>query len=405
VRPRYWVPLLVLAAAGAIAWRIDKWKSQPPEVPFAHAVRETIVSVVPTNGKVEPVESAIAHAERSGAVEEILIQLRQHVTKGDELLRLDASDAQADRDSAEARIAQIRTQLEVIANGGSSTERARLESDLATTQANLDHARTDYQNAQRHQSEGIATGVEVAAKKQKVDELEVQLEGLRDQKAALVAPTDRASAEARLREAQSALGLAETRISQSVVRAPIDGEVYQFDLKRGSYLNTGDTVAMIGSLDRVNVKVYVDERDLRRVKRGMPVRITWDALAGREWTGVVNKLPTEVTALATRQVGAVECLIDNPKRELLPGANVNVEIRAESVENALTIPKEALRNEKGQEGVYVLRGDLIQWQAVKLGLDNTTRTQVTNGLNDGDSVALLFEKPLRDGMPVVPVVP
>ena len=402
---RYWVTLVVLAAAGVTAWRIDKWKSQPPEVPFARVARETIVSAVPTNGKVEPVESAIAHAERSGPVQEILIQLRQHVVKGDELLRLDASDALADRDSAEARIAQIRTQLEVISNGGPSADRARLESDLASTQQSLDHAHTDYRNAQRYQSEQIATAVEVAARKQKVDELEVQLKGLKEQKAALVAPTDRASAEARLREAQSAQRLAEKRISQSVVRAPIDGEVYQFDLKRGSYLNAGDTVAMIGRLDRVNVKVYVDERDLGRVTKGMPVRITWDALPGREWKGVVNKLPTEVTALGTRQVGAVECLIENPKRELLPGTNVNVEIRAESVDNALTVPKEALRNEKGQEGVYVLRGDLIRWQAVKLGLDNTTRTQVTSGLTDGDSVALLVEKPLKDGMLVVPVNP
>jgi HlyD family secretion protein len=405
MRLRYWVLLIVLAGAGVAAWQIDRWKSQPPEIPFTHVVRETIVSVVPTNGKVEPVESAIAHAERSGAVEEILIQQGQHVAKGDELLKLDASDAIAEREGAESRIAQIRTQLEVISDGGSSAERARLESDLATAQVNLDHARTDYQDAQRRQAEQIVTKAEVAVRKQKVDELEVQVKGLKDQKAALVAPTDRASAEARLRDAQATLKLADVKLSQSVVRAPIDGEVYQFDLKRGSYLNAGDTVAMIGRLDRVNVKVYVDERDLGRVMKGMPVRITWDALSGREWKGVVNKLPSQVTALGTRQVGEVVCLIENPKRELLPGTNVNVEIRAESVENALTIPKEALRNEKGQEGVYVLGGNVIRWQQVRLGIDNTTRTQVTSGLNDGDAIALLSEKPIKDGMLVQPLFP
>jgi HlyD family secretion protein len=405
VKLRYWVLLIVLAGAGVGAWQIDKWKSRPPEVPFGHVVRETISSEVPTNGKVEPVESAIAHAERSGAVEEILIQLGQHVAKGDELLKLDASDAVAEREAAESRIAQIRTQLEVISNGGSSADRARIDSDLATAQVSLDHARTDYQDAQRRQAEQIATKAEVAVRKQKVDDLEVQIKGLKEQKSALVAPTDRASAEARLRDAQATLKLADVKLSQSVVRAPIDGEVYQFDLKRGSYLNAGDTVAMIGRLDRVNVKVYVDERDLGRVMKGMPVRITWDALSGREWKGVVNKLPTQVSALGTRQVGEVVCLIENPKRELLPGTNVNVEIRAESVENALTIPKEALRNEKGQPGVYVLRGNVIRWQGVGLGIDNTTRTQVISGLNDGDAVALLAEKPLKDGMPVQPVFP
>ena len=402
---RYWLPLLLLIGAGVSAWQIDKWKSRPPEIPFTHVVRETITSVVPTNGKVEPVESAIAHAERAGAVEEILIQPGQHVAKGDELLRLDASEAQAEREAAEARISQIRTELDVIANGGRSADLARLNSDLDHTQLSLDQARAEYQKYQGMLDKKVVTGMEVSTRKQKVDELAVQLKGLKEQKSALVAPTDRASAEARLRDAQSALKLAETRVSQSVVRAPIDGEVYQFDLKRGSYLNAGDTVAMIGRLDRVNVKVYVDERDLGRVVKGMPVRITWDALSGRDWMGVVNKLPTQVTALGTRQVGEIVCLIENPKRELLPGTNVNVEIRAESAENALTIPKETLRNQNGQEGVYVLRGDLIQWQTVTLGVGNTTRTQVTSGLKEGDPVALLVEKTLKDGMMVQAVFP
>jgi HlyD family secretion protein len=104
------------------------------------------------------------------------------------------------------------------------------------------------------------------------------------------------------------------------------------------------------------------------------VRITWNALSEREWMGVVNKLRTQVTALGTRQLGEIVCLIENPKGGLLPGTNVNVEIRAESAENVLTIPKKPLRNQNWQEGVYVLRGDLIQWQAATLGVGNTTRT-------------------------------
>ncbi|HEY1760112.1 MAG TPA: efflux RND transporter periplasmic adaptor subunit [Bryobacteraceae bacterium] len=400
---RYWLPAILLIGAGVAAWRIDKWKSQPPEINFAHVARETIVSVVPTNGKVEPVESAGAHAERPGAVQEILIQLGQPVAKGEALLRLDDSDAVAERDSAEASIAQIRADLDVISSGGRAADRARLQSDLEQAQLSLEHAREDYQKYQGMLVEKIATKAEVTAKMQKVDDLEAQVKGLKEQQNALVSPTDRSSAEARLRNAQAALHLAEAKISQSVVRAPIDGEVYQFDVKRGSYLNAGDTVAMIGRLDQVDVKVYVDERDLGRVAKAMPVRITWDALPGREWKGVVNKLPTQISALGTRQVGEVVCLIDNPKRELKPGANVNVEIRAEAAENVLTIPKEALRNENGQEGVYVLAGDAIHWRPLKLGIGNVTRTQVTSGLSENDSVALLAEKTLKDGMLVQPV--
>jgi HlyD family secretion protein len=221
----------------------------------------------------------------------------------------------------------------------------------------------------------------------------------------LVAPADKSSAEARLREAVATLQLADERLRQSVVRAPLEGEIYQFDLKRGAYLNPGDPVASIGKLDRVNVTVYVDERDLGRVKRGMPVTITWDALPKREWKGAVNKLPGQIIALGSRQVGEVVCLIENPHRELIPGTNVNAEILSESVDGVLTIPKEALRRDPKQKtGVFVLNGDHLAWRGVTVGVSNIARIEV-QGLQESDAVALISEKTLKDGMQVNPVFP
>jgi multidrug efflux pump subunit AcrA (membrane-fusion protein) len=98
-------------------------------------------------------------------------------------------------------------------------------------------------------------------------------------------------------------------------------------------------------------------------------------------------------------VGEVACVIRNPDRGLLPGTNVTVEIRSQTVAGALTIPKEALRTEHGQTGVYLLNGDAIAWKPVTPGVSNTTRVQV-DGLNEGDAVALFSEKPLRSGMVV-----
>src|SRR5258706_119020 len=92
----------------------------------------------------------------------------------------------------------------------------------------------------------------------------------------------------------------------------------------------------------------------------------------------------------------------NPDLDLLPGTNLNVISRM--AENALKIPKEALRHERGETGVFVLAGDRIVCKKVTTGVGNTTRTQV-EGLNDGDAVALPSDKPLRDGMPVRAIFP
>ncbi|HEY6344189.1 MAG TPA: efflux RND transporter periplasmic adaptor subunit [Bryobacteraceae bacterium] len=402
-RPLPWLLLAALAGLIVAGWRIDKWRNQPPDISFAKVTREWIASTVPTNGKVEPVEWAIARADRAGAVEEIRVQRGQYVKADAPLVELDNSEARAERAAAQSRIEQIKAELETLSKGGRATDLSDISSGLDRAHLDLETAQKDYDALTRLEKQQAATPLEVAAARERVDRARIQIQSFEDKKAALVAPPDRASAQARLQDAQAALRLAEDHIRQSEIRAPIEGFVYQFDLKRGAYLNAGDPVASIGRLERVNVKVYVDEPDLGRVAKGMQVSITWDALPGRVWMGAVDKTPVQIVALGSRQVGEVVCLIENPHRDLLPGSNVNAEIRTESVDNALTIPKEALRREGGQTGVYLLEDSHLAWRPVKVGVNNTTRTQV-EGLQEGDAVALLNDKPLRDGMEVRAVI-
>ena len=402
---RAWLWLLAAAGVSAgVVWTVSSFKNRPPEVQFGRATRETIHNSVPTNGKVEPIDWGTARAERSGAVQKILIQRGQRVAKDTALVEIDSTDARADLAAAQARIAQIRADLDVIDRGGRATDLAEIASGLDRARLDLQTAQKEYDALRRLEAKQAATTIEVTAARERMDRAQIQIKSLEERKRALVAVPDRTAAQARLKEAEAAAALAEQRTRMSVVRAPIDGVVYQFDLKPGAYLNTGDVVASIGRLDHVRVNVFVDEPDLGRVSKGMAVEITWDALPGRKWAGDVDKTPTQIVALGTRQVGEVACVIKNPDGDLLPGTNVNVEIRAQSVENTLTIPKEAVRMQSAETGVYVLAEDHLEWKKITLGVANTTRTQV-EGLNDGDAVALSSDKPLRQGMQVKAVLP
>ncbi|MCL4402983.1 MAG: efflux RND transporter periplasmic adaptor subunit, partial [Acidobacteria bacterium] len=176
-------------------------------------------------------------------------------------------------------------------------------------------------------------------------------------------------------------------------------------VRPGAYVDPGALIANVGRIDSLRVTVFVDEPELGSVAAGQPVSITWDALPGRNWEGTVERKPTEIQALGTRQVGEVVCTIGNPGGVLLPGTNVNAEIRTSVVPNALTIPKETLRRESSGVGVYVLRDDVLAWQNVVTGTTSVTRVQVVRGLADGDSVALPTDRPLKAGMRVQPVYP
>src|SRR6185437_16008600 len=143
------------------------------------------------------------------------------------------------------------------------------------------------------------------------------------------------AARARLEDAEAALRLAQQHAADSEVRTPISGEVYGLAIRTGAYLQAGDLVANVGRLDRLRVRVYVDEPLLGRVAPGQTVTIKWEALAGKEWHGSVERMPAAIQSLGNRQVGEVLCTIENPGHDLIPGTNVDAEIRTAVAEHAL----------------------------------------------------------------------
>src|SRR6185436_2142936 len=126
-------------------------------------------------------------------------------------------------------------------------------------------------------------------------------------RSSLVSPPDQAAALARLRDAEVALKLARERAGRSVIRAPMAGVIYGLAVRSGSFVHPGDLLANVGRLDRLRVRVYVDEPELGRVVPGQPVTIHWQALPGKEWQGTVERKPVSVQALGSRQVGDVIC--------------------------------------------------------------------------------------------------
>ena len=353
----------------------------------------------------EPIDWAIAKADRAGPVTAMLIQRGQNVAKGAPLVEIDASEARAGLAAAQAKMTDARAQLDMLQHGGRASDLAEISAGIERAKFDMARAQEEYDRDLRLETKQAATHAEVEAAHHRVEQAKLQIDMYEKRRTALVNSSDRAAAQARFDDAQAAAKLAQQQIEHSIVRAPIDGTVYQFDLKPGAYLNPGDPVASIGRLNQVRVNVFVDEPDLGRVSKGMPVEITWAAMPGRKWEGEVDRTATQIVPLGTRQVGEVVCVIRNPDRDLLPGTNVDVEIRSETVENAVAIPKEAIRTEHGQKGIYLLKGDTIEWKRVTLGVANTTRSQVTEGVSSGDAVALFSETPLHEGMQVKAVFP
>jgi len=321
-RSRSWLAILLVGAAAIVIWAATK-TAAPPEVEFVKVTRETLISSLSTNGKVEPIEWMPVRSERSGIITRVLISRGQQVTKDQPLVELETRVAGADLAKAQAAIQEAKAQQQLLTQGGRIGERQQIDSDITRAKLDLDAAQKTYQALDRLVAKQAATRQELDFARQLVDQLQLKIQSLEKSKGALVSGIDKEIAKARLQEAQSAATVAQSNLDLSIVRAPMNGTIYDFDLKQGSYVNPGDPIAKVGKLDRVRVTVYVDEPDLGKVHEGELAIITWDALPEHQWKGRVDKLPTQIVPLGSRQVGEVGCVIENPDRDLLPNANIN----------------------------------------------------------------------------------
>jgi HlyD family secretion protein len=403
---RYWwvliLPLLLL-----LWWGLDR-RGATVAIHFSTVRHAVIESTVSTNGKIEPLDWAAARAETGGVVRKVAVERGQQVTAGQMLLALDTNAAESAVAAALAAQQQAQAERASLAQGGKASTLADLNNSIVSAQSAIRIAQRNYESMQRLGAKQAATKLQVQSAKDELEKAKLHLVSLEDQKKTLVTSSDRSVAEAKLQDAVAALALARHSLTLSTVRAPLTGTLYQFDRKVGAYLQPGDLVALVGNLDRVKVTVYVDEPDLGRVARNIPVRITWDARPGKQWWGSVTKLPSEVIALGTRTVGEVSTVVDNPGHDLLPGVSVNVLIISKVVKDALTIPKAALRTIRGINGVYRLNRDVISWKPITTGVSDVNNVQVLSGLADGDKVADRVIEPsdaeIRDGLRVTPVV-
>ena len=398
-----WLLALLAVAAAVVAWGVLR-KTSPPKVAFTRVRRTTLISTLPTNGKVEPFDWQPIRAERAGILSRVSIRDGQAVAKGEAIASIADPSLQADIQAGEARVAEARANLAALESGGKPAELVEIDNSLKQAQLENQQAQKDYAALDRLAQKQAATTVEVDAARQKVRQTEAEIQGLEDRRKSLVAKSDVAASRARLQDAQSALDLARERAAQGVVRAPLPGVIYGLAVRTGAYVNPGDLLANVGNLNRLRVRVYVDEPELGRVAEGYPVTITWQALPGRQWSGRVERTATSIQPLGTRQVGEVICWIDNPGHELIPGTNVDASIRSAVVENALVIPKEVLRHDEQGSFVFRLAGDAVERRAVTIGVASLSEVQITQGLGEGDAVALPTDVPLQTGARVAPVM-
>ena len=101
-----------------------------------------------------------------------------------------------------------------------------------------------------------------------------------------------------------------------------------------------------------------------------------------------HRFPPPSSARGSRVVGEVLCKLDNSDHLLLPNVDVNTTIIVGSKADAITVPREAVREDGSHDYVYLLKDGHLHRQDVKLGISNLTRVEVVSGVSEGDVIAV-----------------
>ena len=273
---------------------------EAPGLTTMPALRDDLRLVAEATGLMEPVRTVEVKSKASGEI------LRLHVDTGDELepgallAEIDPRDVRNDFNQTEADLNVARARVEIST---AQLERSRLLLEAGViTEAEHESANLDFANAQ-----------------------------------------------ANLVKATTSMELAELRLSDVTIRAPMAGTIIQKNVEEGQVIQSasqnvsgGTTLFIMANLAEMQVRTLVDETDVGQVSADLTATVTVEAFPSRTFAGIVDKIEPQAEVQQNVTMFAVIVTIDNRGGLLKPGMNAEVEILVAERPNALLIPNNAL---------------------------------------------------------------
>jgi membrane fusion protein, multidrug efflux system len=252
-------------------------------------------------------------------------------------------------------------------------------------------------DAELAQQRALEAAADLAATVYERDKAQFEVEAISK------AQLDADAADLRNKRAQAAAQAA--LVAKKIIRAPFAGRLGITTVNPGQYLNTGDKVVSLQSLDPIYVDFKLPQQQLATIVTGQVVNISTDAFPGVKFTGKINAIDPHVDP-GTRNFQA-EATIPNQDRRLTPGMFTRVAVDAGDVKHYLTLPQTAITyNPYGATVFLAQKKDgqknlIAQQSFVKLGPTRGDQVAVLDGIKQGDMVVTSGTLKLSNGVQVL----
>ncbi len=210
--------------------------------------------------------------------------------------------------------------------------------------------------------------------------------------------TDETEALAQLQIAKAALQIAERRFYKKIVRAPFNGIVGLKLKSIGEYLEPGEVITSLDSIDPIELDFEVPESAISALEIGAEINAFTRAWGNEVFSGIVKSINTRVN-LESRSI-TVRAKINNTNLKLKPGMFMIVKLPVVTHKNAIIIPEEAVLTDGTLRTVYVIKDGITNSKAVKLGQRLPGEVEVLEGISSDAIVITGGIQKVRDGSKV-----
>ncbi len=346
-------------------------------------------SVVAT-GKIEPLTKVEVKSKASGIVKQILVDYGDRVKKGQVLVELD-------KEALEARVREGRATL-LASEAALQGAQATYERNLVDAEGpDLPFLKSTVARNRKLAAEGlVSTAILDDADKAYQMALNKQLSAQRN---VAVSRAEVARSKAQVAQSQAALESAEEDLRNSTITSLMDGLVLSRDVEVGDAVSSilvlgsqATLVMTLGDMSTVYVLGKVDQADIGKVYLGQTARIVVESFKDKKFQGRVTKispLGVEKDNVTTFEVRAS---IQNSTGELKANMSANAEIILEEKHNVLLVPEAAVIYDKDRHTSLELPDPKAENGrrkiTARLGISNGVKTELTEGLKEGQQVVL-----------------
>jgi RND family efflux transporter MFP subunit len=334
-------------------------------------------------------DQAKVSSEVAGIIRDVPVQLGTEVRAGDVLVRLEPRELQLALDRAESAMHQTQAQL-----GIDHTDPKQLPSDdqIASVRqalANRDDAKNTFARAEQLHGRGLMSKVDYDTAETRLKVAEANYQAALDNARSL---------RAQLQDRRAAFELAQKKVADAVVRAPVSGSVAERLVQTGEFIRENTQVATIVQMNPLKLKTAIQERHAGLIHPGQTVEFVVEAFPDRKFVGKIAYVSPAVDQ-ATRTF-AVEALVDNPDRALKPGFFAKGVVQTRLDSDVLAAPDAAISTLAGVSTVYVIENGKARQQQVSLGARQGELVEITTGLKGEEIVATSNLSQLATGVSV-----